>query len=282
MSTPPPWTPGSGSNSFTPPRITTTEPVKSRDARPSSPEKKKGKAVTTALSILVVVLLVGAGLLAWQALIPEDVSAPVPESEFEMPLQEPVGATGEVPVPMDDGSQMTVADMEPGTMFIPALGVYMPVQSDATFVSSRYADFDTLKVPSNPRRAAHFAGGAPLAGGDAGTTLVAAHVSTGSGWGSLRFLYTLKGGELIYTKDADGNLQEWQLTKMRVEQHTDFPQEYWSAEGERQLVVTTCGGSMNPDRHFLKNIFAIANPVVADPTPADDTQSADTETTEES
>ncbi|WP_311245389.1 MULTISPECIES: class F sortase [unclassified Microbacterium] len=282
MSTSQPWAPGSGTNSFTPPPASTTEPVRPGKSTSTKGSTKKGRIVNIALSMLVVVLLIGAGILVWQAFTPADSSAPIPESEFEVPLQDPVGAAGDSPVPMDDGSQMTVADMEPNTMFIPALGVYMPVQADSTFVSSRYSDFDTLKVPSNPRRAAHYAGGAPLVGGDAGTTLVAAHVSTGSGWGSLRYLYTLTGGELIYTKDAEGQVQEWQLTKMRVEQHTDFPQEYWSNEGERQLVVTTCGGPMTKDRHFLKNIFAIATPVDADPEPADDTQSDVTESTEES
>ncbi len=55
---------------------------------------------------------------------------------------------------------------------------------------------------------------------------------------------------------------------MRVEDHTAFPQEYWSAEGERQLVITTCGGRVVGGQ-FKQNIFAIATPV--DPTPAAET-----------
>jgi sorbitol-specific phosphotransferase system component IIBC len=91
---------------------------------------------------------------------------------------------------------------------------------------------------------------------------VASHVSQASGWGALRYLYTLRGGEIIYTKDASGHTQQWQLTQMRVLEHTDFPQDYWSKTGSRQLVVTTCGGTIRGG-HYDKNIFAIATPVNA-------------------
>jgi sorbitol-specific phosphotransferase system component IIBC len=91
---------------------------------------------------------------------------------------------------------------------------------------------------------------------------VASHVSQASGWGALRYLYTLRGGEMIYTNDASGHTQQWQLTQMRMRmlEHTDFPQEYWSKDGVRQLVVVTCGGTIRSG-HYDKNIFAIAKPV---------------------
>lgn len=79
-------------------------------------------------------------------------------------------------------------------------------------------------------------------------------------WGAMRYLYTLRGGEMIYTKDASGHSQQWQLTQMRVLEHTDFPQDYWSKTGSRQLVVTTCGGTIRGG-HYDKDIFAIATPV---------------------
>ncbi|MCY1718428.1 class F sortase [Microbacterium sp. SL62] len=271
MSTTPTWSPGSGTGSFTPPRTTPAEPVstkRERGMKRPSP-RMRDRVVMAVLAVVVVALVVAAGGLVWKALTPVDASAPVPEVEFEMPQGKPTGPTGEQPVAMDGGGQMTVADMAPNTLFIPALGVYMPLENDATFVDSRYSNFETLKVPVNARKAVHYAAGAPLVGGDAGTTLIAGHVSTASGWGALRYLYTLKGGELIYTADATGSKQEWQLTRMRVEQHTDFPQEYWSAEGDRQLVITTCGGQMTSGRHFLKNIFAIATPVNPAPAPTD-------------
>jgi hypothetical protein len=231
---------------------------------PAKPtEAKKSRLVTILLSILIVVLVVAAAVLVWRAFAAPavDVSAPLPEAEFQQPAGgPPVGPTGAEPVPVDDGLPMTAEQMAPSTLFIPALGVYMPVEADSTFVSSKYAGFNTLRVPKNPKHGVWYAAGAPMAGGGEGTTLVASHVSTSSGWGALRYLYKIKAGELIYTKDAHGQLQAWQMSQMRVELHTAFPQDYWSAKGERRLVVTTCGGKVSHGL-FTQNLFAIATPV---------------------
>jgi hypothetical protein len=220
------------------------------------------------LSMTVVVLVVAASLMIWSAFVPESVEAPLPASEFDTPPDAPaVGPTGTDPVDVG-GVDMTAASMGPNTLFIPALGVYMPVEADSKFVKSKYAGFDTLKIPNNPKHGVWFKGGAPLYGGETGVTMIASHVSNSTGWGALRYLYKLKGGEMIFTKDGAGQLQSWKMTRMRVEKHTDFPQEYWSSEGKRLLVVTTCGGTLTPNRHFKQNLFAVAVPVDPAPAPA--------------
>jgi len=278
MTDTPTWAPASSTSGFSAPTSTlhasTPEHRGSKNGSAEGLKKPRRKdPVMIVLSAVAVVLVVLAGVFAWQALTPEDISAPAPASEFERPVDgEAVGPDGVQPVELDDGKQMTVADMAPNSLFIPAIGAYLPVESDATFVDSHYAGFSTLKVPKNPRHGVRYAAGAPMFGGDAGTTMVAAHVSMKTGWGALRYLYSLTGGEMIYTKDDAGQLQTWQLTKMRVENHTDFPQEFWSAEGARQLVVTTCGGTLR-NGHYDKNIFAIAVPI--DPQPGKDGVSED-------
>jgi hypothetical protein len=272
---PRPWSPGSGS--FTPPSAPAPSPFP-LELRPTagvrvheeSAKRRPNKVVTILLGLLVMTLVASAGVLVWKAFTPENVDAPVPAAEYERPADGvPVGATGVDPVDVEDETggrvPMTTAAMKPSTLFIPALGVYMPVEDDARFVKSRYQGFDTLLVPKNARHGVRYAAGGPMVGGEAGTTTIAAHVSSSTGWGALRYLYKLKGGELIYTKGADGALQTWQMSQMRVENHTDFPQEYWAADGVRQLVVTTCGGSLTSDRHFRKNIFAVAVPVDTPP-----------------
>ncbi|ROR76092.1 Sortase family protein [Plantibacter flavus] len=217
------------------------------------------------MGAIAAALVLAAGLMLWKGLTPESVEAPLPAAEFEIPAGAPVvGPTGDEPVDVG-GDTMTAADMGPDTLFIPQLGVYMPVEADDSFVPSKYEGFDTLKVPSDATHAVRFAGGAPMYGGQSGVTMIASHVSTSTGWGALRYLYQLTGGEMIYTKDSAGQLQSWQMTAMRVEDHTAFPQDYWSAEGARQLVITTCGGAVNAQRLFTQNIFAIAVPV--DPLP---------------
>lgn len=276
MNSTPPWAQTPTGTGFSAPRASTT-PATSAGllgrhivrAAQEAQRSRSARMVSVFLVALIVALIAAAGGLAWRALVPEDMSAPVPAAGFEVAPGEPVGATGKALVDLQEGSpgerrRMTVADMGKNSMFIPSLGVYMPLEQDSTFVSSHYAGFDTLRVPSNPWHGVRYSSGAPLYGGDAGTTLVASHVSNRTGWGALRHLYTLRGGELIYTKDADGQVQTWQLTRMRIENHTDFPQEYWSSEGERQLVVTTCGGTLRAG-NYDKNIFAIATPI--DPAP---------------
>ena len=272
----PNWATGSSPTGFNPPGTTASEHRRTESStavwnRQKGP--RGGRPVTILLLVLIVALVAGAGLLARQAFLPEDVSAPVPTHLFK---EKATGvATGpdaqNEPVAVSDGPQqgkaaqltkMTVADMGANSLFIPALGVYMPLEGDSTFVASRYAGFETIKVPSNPRYGVWYAGGAPLVGGSVGTTLVASHVSQASGWGALRYLYTLRGGEMIYTKDAGGKTAQWQLTQMRVSEHTDFPQEYWSKDGVRQLVVVTCGGVVRGG-HYDKNVFAIATPIEA-------------------
>ncbi len=256
------WSPGTGT-SFQPPRATPAEPQKPKPSRADrrAALSKGEKIVQTVLAAVVVMLVVAAGFLVWTAFTPEDVESPLPDTEFEVPAGAPVvGETGKKPVDVGEGKKMTIEDMAPDTVFIPSLGIYMPVESDSTFVSSQYAGFDTLRIPADPKHGVHYASGAPMAGGEEGTTLVASHVSSRTGWGALRYLYELKGGELIHTKDAEGRLQTWQMTRMRIERHTSFPQEYWAADGDRQLVLTTCGGPREGG-HFVKNVFAIAVPI---------------------
>ena len=233
--------------------------------------------------MLVAALIVLAGLFVWKGMqqTAESVEAPLPGQVFTQEPGPVTGPTGDEPVevPADaDGTQMMTADqMGPNRLFIPALGVYMTVEADSVFEQSKYAGFDTLRVPSNPKRGVRFAGGASMYGENTGTTLVASHVSARSGWGALRYLYRLGGGELIYTTDETGQRQTWQMTQMRVEDHTAFPQEFWSPDGVRQLVVATCGGRVLPNGTFKQNVFAIAVPV--DPLPKTTEQLAAEEAT---
>lgn len=272
------WAPASNTSGFSAPtsalHASTSEPRAIESSTAEGVKRPWWKdRVMIVLTAIAVVLVVLAGFFVWQALIPEDISAPTPAAEFERPADgEPVGPDGVQPVDLDDGTPMTVEDMAPNSLFIPGIGAYLPIESDDTFVDSHYAGFSTLKVPSNPGHGVRYAAGAPMFGGDAGTTMIAAHVSMKTGWGALRYLYSLTGGEMIYTKDETGELQTWQLTKMQVENHTDFPQEFWSAEGERQLVVTTCGGTLR-NGHYDKNIFAIAVPI--DPAPGEGADDVD-------
>lgn len=262
----PPWAapPSGSSSSFQPPirRGAVPFPEELR-VKPSHhyEQPKRYRLGTILFTSLLVVLVAAGSFLAWRALAPVDVEAPLPAREFQQEAGQSVGATGQTGVAIEDGSVMTVSDMLANTLFIPELGIYMPLEAGDTFTSSIYSGFDAITVPKNPQHGVWYSAGGALAGGDEGTTLIASHVARTTGWGALRTLHQLEGGELIYTKDIDGALQAWQLTGMRIEDHTAFPQDYWAADGVRQLVITTCGGKVNRGGQFSQNIFAIATPV---------------------
>ncbi len=241
----------------------------SREARKRrrQPMSRDGRVASAALGwlsgLLVVAAMALGGILIWQSMQPEEsVEAPVPAQDFVQDAGEPVGPT-EAEV---DGQQMRPEDMAPGTLFIPAIGAYSPIVAEDGFEASKYAGFDSMEIPSDNSKSGWYSPGGALYGGDQGTTLLASHITTYEyGWGVLRDLYSLQGGEMFYTKDFDGNLQSWQMTEMRTEFHTDFPQDYWAADGERRLVVTTCGGGLTQWGTYQYNIFAVAVPV--DPKP---------------
>lgn len=237
-----------------------------RQARASMSRGRR--AMSRALGILSGALVLAAlmlgGVLVWQSMQPaESAEAPVPAQDFVQEAGEPVGPTE---VELEDGTQMRPEDMAPGTLFIPAIGAYSPIVAEDGFAPSKYAGFDSMTIPADNSKTGWYSPGGALYGGDQGTTLLASHVtSSGYGWGVLAELYTLQGGEMFYTKDFDGNLQSWQMTEMRTEYHTDFPQDYWAADGERRLVVTTCGGGLTQWGTYQYNIFTVAVPV--DPKP---------------
>ena len=237
------------------------------DKKHSKKPRKKKPLAARLLGMFAVLCIIAAGgvggYLVWEGTRPaESVEAPVPEEDF-------VDTSGEITGPAEaeiEGAPFGPADMSPSSMLIPALGAYSPIDAESGFEASKYAGFDSMVIPADNSRSGWYQPGGALYGGDEGTTLIASHVtSIGYGWGVLKDLWTLQGGELIYTKDADGNLQTWRVTEMRTEYHTDFPQDYWDADGVRRLVVTTCGGGLTQWGTYQYNIFVIAEPV--DPKP---------------
>lgn len=259
-----PWEPSSTHSGFNPPQEPVAEPFpfKLRPSPQPTPRTRRSRVINVLLAVTAGVCVIAAAALVFKVFAPDAfVEAPLPASEFDREADGvAVGATGDDAVEVD-GVPMTVADMAPNSMLIPELAVYLPVEAGSTFTSTFYPGFDAIRVPKDPKHGVWYSDGAPMVGAEAGTTLIASHVARTTGWGALRPLYTLQGGEMVYTKDSEGAVQEWQITTMRVEDHTDFPQEYWAADGERQLVITTCGGRVTSKGQFSQNIFAIAKPI---------------------
>lgn len=254
---------------------------------PAQPRRSAARSLLSTLATTLTVLLMLGGLgvggyLVYQGMRPQEIDAPLPEAEVSVGADAPVaGPDGTSDIALDelsdaapgsaasedeagsgsDTGAMSTDGMAPNSVFVPSLGAYSTITGESSFEESRYSNFDSLVIPDDPRKTAWYSEGAPLAGGDEGTTLLASHVSRGGVWGVFHDLYTVQGGELIYTKDANGVLQAWKITELRVEPHREFPADYWSAEGERRVVIATCGGEHNAEGYYSDNIFAVAVPV---------------------
>jgi hypothetical protein len=96
-----------------------------------------------------------------------------------------------------------------------------------------------------------------------GTTFIASHVAwTKKHRGALYTMATdVKKGELIWAKGFDGSLSTWRVNGMWTAEHEAFPADYFSAKGERRLVLTTCGGRVNSQGYYQQNVFLVAAPV---------------------
>lgn len=248
--------------------------------------KRRRRAGNVLVSMLVLVLVLGGGFAVWNGMQLRSIDAPLPPQEMSTgDGRTQVGPDGHDPVEvlLDDGTigdgwsdgsdgaggngtdkgskkgKMSVPNMGNSSVFIPSLGSYSQVLGTSQTKDSRHAGWQTLMIPTNPRKVSWYSGGADLAGGEEGTTLLAGHISWNGVNGSFRWLANAKVGNVIWTKNANGAQQKWIIDKVFYRKQTDFPQTYWSAEGPRQLILVTCGGPFY-NGSYEYNVFVSAVP----------------------
>lgn len=265
---------------------------------PAGEEPAAGRKKRSGVLRLVLVLaLVAAALAGGAFLITKGTSggvaqdAPLPaQADYQAPPdQATVGTDGIVTVPVENAdtgggeagwrdparatpvTEMSVDLMEPMSVFVPAAKLYSLARPSDVFSPSKYDGMASIQVPDNPRRTVWHAAGGAMAGKNAdgseavaGTTFLGSHSGYAGQWGAYVHTAHLRGGETVWTKDADGNLQRWQVDRIRYMPHTEFPQEHWNTEGDRRLVLTTCGGTAGADGVYNQNVFVEAKPVHAD------------------
>lgn len=166
---------------------------------------------------------------------------------------------------------MSTKLMEPMSVFVPEAKMYSLARPSDSFAQSKYAGLFSITIPDNPHRTVWYSDGGALAttntdgsAATAGTTFLGSHSGYAGAWGAYINTAHLKGGETIWTKDAQGELQRWQVDRIRYMHHTEFPQEYWKSNGDRRLVLATCGGTVGADGMYLQNVFVEAKPVQKD------------------
>ena len=154
--------------------------------------------------------------------------------------------------------------MEPLSVFVPEAKLYSLAKPSGEFEESKYEGMTSILIPDNPRRTVWHSEGGLMAGGETGTTFLGSHSGYAGAWGAYINMAYLAGGETVWTKDDRGELQRWQVDRIRSMHHTEFPQEYWDADGDRRLVLATCGGEVGADGLYAQNVFVEAKPVQLD------------------
>lgn len=185
-----------------------------------------------------------------------------------LPGQTPVGPTAAPlppavgdPVP-EEGEEMTPAKMAPDHLFIPALGIYGPVNTSGDYGKIINQE---LVLPG-PLEMTRYRGGANVVE-SSGNTVISGHVTSRGVRGVLYNLAKVEAGNLAYLKDAEGNLQTFQLREATAHVKEELPQEIFEPTEDRALYVITCGGKLykSPSGGWFydSNIVAKFVPVVS-------------------
>jgi hypothetical protein len=148
-----------------------------------------------------------------------------------------------------------VAGSVPVALALPGRGVTAPVVAVATDPTG------ALVIPEPPSTVGWWSPSA-LAGGAAGTTVLAGHVdSAAAGIGALAVLREVAVGEEVVLRGADGRVVSYRVVARRQYAKADLPPEVFAVGGPPRLVLITCGGRFDrATRHYVDNVVVHAVP----------------------
>jgi Sortase domain len=197
--------------------------------------------------------MLGAGLLAVGAgtaglVVAHASSAPsVRLAARPSPVAVPSGRTV-LPVSLSAVAQVP----KPVWLTIPAIGVKAPI---VTLGLNRNG---TLQVPSTTTVVGWYIN-SPRPGAT-GSAVIAGHVDSRSGPGVFFWLRTLRRGERIYVRRADGTLAVFTVTAVRTYAKARFPTAtVYGPVPDAELRLITCGGTFDFARgSYLSNVVVYA------------------------
>lgn len=99
--------------------------------------------------------------------------------------------------------------------------------------------------------------------GDAGATVLAAHVSWNRTTGPFARLGAVDPGDQVAVTLDDGTVRRYVVTERAMYGKLELPRErIWRNTGAEELVLITCGGDFNPEiRRYRDNIVVYATPI---------------------
>jgi LPXTG-site transpeptidase (sortase) family protein len=140
----------------------------------------------------------------------------------------------------------------PVALTIPLIGVqtnliYLGLTSDGS-----------LQVPSTAYVAGWYTG-SPRPGA-IGSAIIVGHVDSYRGTGIFFRLKTLRRGDKIYVRRADGTLVEFRVTSVQTYLKNHFPTEdVFGPVPDAELRLITCGGAFDfATKHYVSNIVVYA------------------------
>ena len=115
-----------------------------------------------------------------------------------------------------------------------------------------------LQVPADPQRAGWYSEGA--APGDRGPAVLVGHVDSYRGPGVFARLASLRKGDLVHVRRADGSLVTFEVRLVRTYAKRSFPTELvYVGDGRPSLRLITCGGAFDRRTgHYLSNTVVFA------------------------
>lgn len=192
------------------------------------------------------VLAVGAGAAGLAVAGGPSVTS-VPRPAPPTPIATPSGPTVN-PV----GLQTTALPAAPVSLTIPAIGV------KTSLVRLGLQANGTLQVPGSTTVAGWYTG-SPRPGA-AGSAVIAGHVDSRYGPGIFFWLRTMRPGERIYVKRADGTLAVFTVTGVRAYPKDQFPTAaVYGPAPDAELRLITCGGLFDQSvGSYLSNVVVFA------------------------
>jgi sortase (surface protein transpeptidase) len=161
--------------------------------------------------------------------------------------------TGPIVAPPQSATPKPVA--APVSLTIPLIGV------SSNLITLGLTGSGELQVPSSYTVAGWYTG-SPRPGA-VGSSIIVGHIDSLSGPGVFFRLPTLKDGNKIYVKRADGSLVEFSVTSVQTYLKDNFPTEdVYGPVPDAELRLITCGGAWDPaTHHYLSNIVVYATEV---------------------
>ena len=163
------------------------------------------------------------------------------------------------PVPAPTGRTVTPVWLttvqrtaEPVSLTIPAIGVRTKL------VHLGLNSNGTLQVPASTAVAGWYTG-SPRPGAT-GAAVIAGHVDSRTALGVFYWLRTLRPGDRVYVKRADGTLAVFTVTSVRTYAKDQFPTAaVYGPVPDAELRLITCGGTFDwSTGHYLSNVVVFA------------------------